>query len=139
LIAATTEPLLVINGDILTSVDFGAMLSFHEDNGADMTVAVKQHEVQVPYGVVESDGVRVTRIVEKPTLRQFVSAGIYLINPDVPRSIPQGRAFDMPELIGYLISQGRLVASFPVYEYWIDIGRKSDYERAQRYAENEGV
>ena len=59
--------------------------------------------------------------------------------PSAPEAIPAGRAFDMPELIGYLISQGRLVASFPVYEYWIDIGRKSDYERAQRYAENEGV
>ena len=128
----TTDPLLVINGDILTGVDFGAMLSFHQDNSADMTVAVTQHEVQVPHGVIESKGMRITQIVEKPIVRQFVSAGIYLINPEVPKSIPNDRAYDMPELINYLISKGRLVASFPIHEYWFDIGNKKDYERAQR-------
>ena len=132
LVESTTEPLLVINADILTGVDFGAMLSFHQEHGADMTVAVKEHQVDVPYGVVESDGVWITRIVEKPTIRQFVNAGIYVVNPDVPGSIPADRAYDMPELIDYLISEGRLVASFPVHEYWFDIGNKADYEQAQR-------
>ena len=138
LVESTTEPLLVINGDILTGLDFRAMLSFHQDHGADMTVAVKRHELEVPYGVVEIDGVRVTRIVEKPVVRQFVNAGIYVLNPDVPQSIPARRAYDMPELIDFLLSQGRFVASFPVHEYWLDIGSKADYEQAQRIVRGGG-
>jgi len=73
------EPLLVINGDILTKVDFRAMLGFHQEHQADMTVAVREHEFQIPYGVVETDGVKVTKIVEKPNIRRFINAGIYLI------------------------------------------------------------
>jgi dTDP-glucose pyrophosphorylase len=126
-----TEPLLVINGDILTQVDFRAMLSFHREHRAEITIGVRQYDLQVPYGVIESDGVAVTCLREKPMLSFFVNAGIYLLEPSIHKLIPQGQRFDMTDPIKLLLSQGRAVASFPIVEYWLDIGRHEDYARAQ--------
>jgi NDP-sugar pyrophosphorylase family protein len=123
-------PLLVVNGDILTSIDFRAMLEFHREHSADMTVAVQQHEVRIPYGVVTTNGVDAVRIVEKPTLRNFVNAGIYLIQPSVCKMIPRDRTFDMPDLITSLINARKRVICFPIREYWLDIGQIEQYERA---------
>lgn len=136
LLAESDEPLLVINGDILTHVDFAAMLDFHRAHGAAMTVAVRPSELHVPYGVVENEGVEIVRISEKPVIRYFVNAGIYLLSPDVCRLITPGQKTDMPEVIAMLIAQQRRVVSFPVHEYWLDIGRQDDYQRAQADAES---
>jgi len=130
LIDDTREPLLVLNGDIVTRVDFAAMLDFHRTHEADMTVAVRASDVDVPYGVVESDGVMVVRITEKPVLRYFVNAGIYLLNPDVRTFVPAGRRCDMTDVIAALIAAGRRVVSFPVHEYWRDIGEHEAYQQA---------
>lgn len=124
------RPILVVNGDILTTVDFRAMLNFHHEHGADMTVAVKQQETRIPYGVVDTAGVDVIGISEKPVLRHFVNAGIYLLSPEVCSLIPEGRRYDITDLITHLIAQRYRVISFPVREYWQDIGRLEDYERA---------
>ena len=107
------------------------MLDFHHEQQAEMTVAVRQHEFHIPYGVVETDGVKIIGISEKPIVRQFINAGIYLLNPQVCRTIPSGRTFDMPDLITRLIAEDRRVVSFPIYEYWLDIGQHADYEQAQ--------
>ena len=131
LLQESDDPLLVINGDILTKVDFRAMVDFHHEHEAEMTVAVRPHEVQIPYGVVETDGAIITGITEKPTIRNFINAGIYLLNPNVCRLVPAGEKYDMPDLIQRLINEGRRVASFPVHEYWLDIGQINDYEQAQ--------
>lgn len=131
LLESLDQPLLVINGDILTKVDFRSMLDFHEENSADMTVAVKEQELRVPYGVVETNGIQICGILEKPTIRHFINAGIYLLNPDVCRHIPLGQPYDMPDLIKGLLDDGRNVVSFPVHEYWLDIGQVEDYQRAQ--------
>jgi len=136
LLAESDEPLLVMNGDILTHVDFAAMLDFHRTHRADMTVAVRPSELHVPYGVVENDGVEVVRISEKPVMRYFVNAGIYLLNPDVCRLITPGQKTDMPDVIAMLIAQRRRVVSFPIHEYWLDIGRQDDYLRALADAES---
>lgn len=130
------ETLLVINGDILTEVDFRSMLTYHREHGADATVGVRQYELQVPYGVVDCDGSRVRKLQEKPMLNFLVNAGIYLLEPTVYRYIPKGHRFDMTDLIARLIDKGRHVVSFPIVEYWLDIGHKADYERAQQYARN---
>ena len=130
LIESPTDPLLVINGDILTRVDFRAMADFHREQQADMTVAVKEHEFHVPYGVVDTNGVRITGISEKPVVRHFINAGIYLLNPEVCRSIPKGRPYDMPQLIRQLVMDKRRVVSFLVREYWLDIGKAEDYKQA---------
>jgi dTDP-glucose pyrophosphorylase len=129
-VAVGDLPLLVVNGDILTSIDFRAMLEFHREHSADMTVAVQQYEVRIPYGVITTNGVDAVRIVEKPTLRNFVSAGIYLVQPSVCKMVPPGRTFDMPDLITSLISAQKRVICFPIHEYWLDIGHMEQYERA---------
>jgi dTDP-glucose pyrophosphorylase len=123
-------PLLVINGDILTSVDFRSMLEFHREHAAEMTVAVQQYEVRIPYGVISTDGIDAICITEKPSMRHFVSAGIYLIQPSVCGMVPADRSFDMPDLITELIKAGKRVICFPIREYWLDVGQKEQYDRA---------
>ena len=126
-----TDPLLVINGDILTGVDIRAMLQYHREHDAQLTVGVRQYDIEVPFGVVETDGVRVTRIAEKPVLRHFINAGIYFVNPAMCRLVPKNRYFDMPDLIEAVIASGHTVISFPVREYWLDVGQLEQYQKAE--------
>jgi dTDP-glucose pyrophosphorylase/CBS domain-containing protein len=126
-----TDPLLVINGDILTGVDIRAMLHFHREHNAQLTVGVRQYDIEVPFGVVETDGVNVTRIAEKPVLRHFINAGIYFVNPAMCRLVPENRYFDMPDLIEAVIASGSTVISFPVREYWLDVGQLEQYQKAE--------
>ncbi|MGB0670847.1 MAG: sugar phosphate nucleotidyltransferase, partial [Rhodospirillales bacterium] len=125
------QPLLVINGDILTQTDFRAMLNFHNDHDSDITVAVRTYEVSVPFGVIKAEGAKVTRLDEKPALSFFINAGIYLLEPAVVRRIEPGKRMDMTDLISRVIDEGGQVTSFPIHEYWIDIGVIEDYLRAQ--------
>lgn len=131
LIEESDEPLLVINGDILTRVDFRAMLAFHREQQAELTVAVRQYEFRVPYGVVDTNGVDVLGISEKPLIRQFINAGIYLLNPSVTRLIPPSQPFDIPDLIDRLLADKRSVVCFPIREYWLDIGKADQYDQAK--------
>lgn len=132
MLAPCEEPMLVMNGDILTRVDFRAMLAFHREHGADLTVGVRQYDMSVPYGVVRCDGASVRAIEEKPVVNFLVNAGIYLIEPAAHRRIPAGQRFDMTDLIAKLTAEGRSVAAFPIVEYWLDIGRHGDYSQAQQ-------
>lgn len=125
------EPLLVINGDVLTEVDFLALHAFHVENGADMTIGVRRYAVKVPYGVVDCDGVSVTGLREKPDLAFFVNAGIYLLEPKVFDYIPAKHHLNMTDLVLKLINFGRPVVSYPICEYWLDIGQHDDYHKAQ--------
>ena len=125
------EPLLVMNGDILTRVDFRALLHFHREHKADLTVCVRQYEFNVPYGVIDTDGVNVKGISEKPVVRQFINAGIYLLNPQVRKLIPNGQPYDIPDLIDRLIHEQRTVVCFPIREYWLDIGKVDQYDQAK--------
>ena len=139
LLGSSQETLLIIYGDIFTHVDFRAMLSYHREHGADLTVAVQQYEMQVPYGVVECQGANVERLTEKPQYKFLVNAGIYLLEPSVHRAIPSGEPCDMTEIIERLLQEGRPVAAFPIYEGWIDIGQQDDYRQAQEFARNRSV
>jgi dTDP-glucose pyrophosphorylase len=130
-IEKSDEPMLVLNGDILTRVDFRAMLAFHRENQAELTVGVRKYDFQVPYGVIQCDGAQVMRVDEKPTYDFFVNAGIYLLEPSAHRSIPAAQHFDMTDLIGKLTAEGRCVVAFPVVEYWMDVGQHNDYMQAQ--------
>lgn len=136
LMPAPQEPLLVINGDILTQVNFRAMLAYHQEQRAEMTVAVRQYSLQVPYGVIECEGGRVCGLREKPQLSFLVNAGIYLLEPSVYNYIPNGQPFNMTDLIQWLLDAGRLVVGFPVHEYWLDIGQHADYTQAQGDVKN---
>ena len=123
-------PVLVINGDVLTQVNFRSMLSYHADNHADMTVGVRRFELQVPYGVVDMTESEVTRLDEKPTYRFFINAGVYLIEPSVFSLIKSRERLDATDLIDRLLAAGKKVVGFPIHEYWLDIGRPDDYVRA---------
>ena len=128
------DPVIVMNGDIMTGIDFRAMHAFHIEHKAKMTVAVRRYEVKVPYGVVYSSGVRLRRIREKPSIGCFVNAGIYLLDPQVFDGIKTGAHLDMTDLIERLLRERESVVTFPLLEYWLDIGQKADYDRAQRDA-----
>lgn len=127
----TSQPLLIINADILTNVDFRAMFLFHREHAAYMTIAVKQIEIPVPYGVLEIDGGGVVSIAEKPVMRHFINAGIYLLNPEACAYIPHDRPYDMPDLVNHLIASNKHVVAFPIREYWLDIGEMDHYQQAQ--------
>ena len=125
------ERMLLINGDILTRMDIRSMLAYHEEQHSDLTVAVRGYQLQIPYGIVECEGPRVLRIQEKPSLKFFVNAGIYVLEPCVHDYISPGERLDMPDLIQRMVGNSRQVISFPVIEYWLDIGQPADYEQAQ--------
>ena len=122
---------LVINGDVLTQVNLREMLAYHNEYQADVTMAVHKHEVQVPFGVVESNGPFVRSLTEKPQFDYFINAGIYMLEPPMIALVPKGDRFDMTDLIQMALAQERPVAAFPVHEYWIDIGQHADYQQAQ--------
>jgi NDP-sugar pyrophosphorylase family protein len=131
--------MLVINGDVLTGAPFSAMLDFHRAYHADLTIGVRKYDVQVPFGVVESADVHVTQLQEKPSLSFFINAGTYLLEPAVCDHIPSGQRFDMTELIQKLIEAGKVVVSFPIMEYWLDMGRHEDYAKAQEDFRNGAI
>jgi dTDP-glucose pyrophosphorylase len=131
LVDESPGPVLVINGDILTGVNFGELVTFHRRHHADATVCVRKYDVQVPYGVVESDGPWLQTVREKPVVSLFVNAGIYLLEPGLRHYIPEGERFDMTDLINRLVADGRCVVSFPIMEYWLDVGQPADYAQAQ--------
>ena len=128
---ASAQPFLVMNGDILTGVDVRAMLDFHRDHRADLSVGVRQYDIEVPFGLVQTNGVKVTAITEKPVLRHFINAGVYIVNPPVCAFVPGDGRFDMPDLIDAVLKSGGNVVSFPIREYWLDIGRIEHYQRAK--------
>lgn len=125
------HPVLVMNGDVLTKVNFAALLDFHREEKGLATVCVKRHEIQVPYGVVELEGRRLHGFVEKPTQRFLVNAGLYVLEPAALKLLPRGRRCDMPELLTRVRSKKpRGVACFPIEEYWLDIGEPKEFQRA---------
>lgn len=125
------KPLLMMNGDVLTKVDIGQLLRYHEENGSDLTMCVREYDFTVPYGVVETSGRHVTAITEKPVHRFFVNAGIYVLSPQVVAQVGENTKVDMTDLAERLVREGRDVSVFPIHEYWLDIGRPDDFIRAQ--------
>ncbi|MFH2135434.1 MAG: nucleotidyltransferase family protein [Pseudomonadota bacterium] len=123
-------PVLVINGDLLTKVNFGQLLDFHINHQAVATMCVREYDFQVPYGVVTINKHRITGIDEKPVQRFFVNGGIYVLEPDALDLILPNTYFDMPSLFEMLIEQKKETVVFPIREYWLDIGHMADYDRA---------
>ncbi|MFN4297160.1 MAG: nucleotidyltransferase family protein [Brevundimonas sp.] len=124
-------PFLVMNGDVLTRLDFGQLLAFHGDHDAAATVCVREHRFETPYGVVETEGHRLVSIREKPTFRWFANAGIYVLGPEALKQVPTSGHYDMPTLLAALTERGDTVGAFPIHEYWIDIGRPPDFDLAR--------
>lgn len=123
--------ILVMNGDILTTFDFGSLSGFHKSSGADITVAAVEYNMSIPYGVIHNDGPRVTGISEKPAQRFLCNAGIYAVQPAILGLVPDDEPFNMTDLINTCLNAKREVAVFPVHEYWSDIGTPADLEKAR--------
>jgi dTDP-glucose pyrophosphorylase len=126
------EPFFVMNGDILTNVNFEHLHQYHLENNSIATMCVREYDFQVPYGVVNLLNNRITTIEEKPVHKFFVSAGIYMLSPETIYEIPENQFYDMPTLFEKLIEQKKVCVSFPLREYWLDIGRVEDYQKANR-------
>lgn len=125
------KPLIVMNGDILTRVDFSVLLNYHLSENAVATMAVREYVTQVPYGVIEMEDNQIVSMKEKPQETHLVNAGIYILNPEIVSEIPENMYLDMPKLFESLIIEGRKTVAFPIREYWLDIGKMDDFERAQ--------
>ncbi|MEC5382423.1 nucleotidyltransferase family protein [Aurantimonas sp. C2-6-R+9] len=124
-------PLLVMNGDILTTVDFGSLLHFHEEQGALVTVGAIEHRVEIPFGVLEAKGAYVSALQEKPSQRFLCNAGVYAVAPEALAYTCGTRLYNMTDLIRDCIADGRRIALFPFHEYWTDIGTPAELERAR--------
>jgi dTDP-glucose pyrophosphorylase len=124
-------PMVMMNGDLLTSMNLQSFLEFHESHDSIATMCVCEYEHQVPYGVITAQGTRVKSMVEKPVQRFFINAGIYLLSPELVRSVKPGTRIDMPTLLEQQIDSDKLVSMFPIHEYWLDIGRMDDFHKAQ--------
>lgn len=122
-------PFLVMNGDILTTLDYAELMRFHEDSAAALTIATHHQAVELSLGVVEGDGATVSGYVEKPTLRYEVSMGIYVYTPEALALVPRGR-FDFPDLVLALIAAGEKVVKYHYDGPWFDIGTPGEHERA---------
>lgn len=126
------SPFIVVNGDVLTTVDYRSLLKYHGESGCIATMGVSYHDVQVPYGVVQVSNHRINSLVEKPVYRYFVNAGIYVLSSGCLDYIPKSEYFDMTTLFERLLAEGHKLSSYPIHEYWQDVGRRDDYERANR-------
>ncbi|BCV48792.1 nucleotidyltransferase family protein [Shewanella algae] len=124
-------PLIMMNGDVLTKVDFRRLLDFHVSHDADATMCVREYDYQIPYGVINGEGNKITSMVEKPIQRFFVNAGIYVVSPRVIQSVPENYRIDMPTLLEQHMQERDKILMFPIHEYWLDIGRMDDFNRAQ--------
>lgn len=130
-------PIVVMNGDLLTKVDFAALVDYHKKAEAVATMAVREYSYQVPYGVINFDGEKIVSIEEKPEQSFFVNAGIYVLSPEAVARVNEEEFFDMPDLFNEIIDAGEKTTVYPIREYWLDIGRIDDFERAQ--TEYEGI
>lgn len=131
LVSGLNNSFLVVNGDLLTTLDFAAMVRFHRERGAAATVGVFQKSVKIDLGIVETDGQNcITGYIEKPTLDYEVSVGAYVMEPLVLSYVRPAERFDLPDLIKKLIAEGLSVIGYRFQGYWLDVGRMEDYEQA---------
>jgi NDP-sugar pyrophosphorylase family protein len=131
LIEGLDQTFLVMNGDVLTTLDFADLLAHHRQSGAMVTIAMYNRQVKIDLGVLQLDGGQViTGYIEKPTYEFQVSMGIYVFEPQALAYIPRGQYFDFPSLILRLLENGEKVVGYPFGGYWQDLGRPDDYEQA---------
>lgn len=123
-------PFIVTNGDVLTDIHYGELLDFHVRHEAVATMAVRLHEWQHPYGVVQTHGIDIVGFEEKPIARTYINAGVYALDPQALVCLPRSRT-DMPVLFERLQSQGGRTVAYPMHEPWLDVGRPADLKQAE--------
>lgn len=127
-----SNPILVINGDVLTKTNFLQLIEFHKQHRCVMTVAASQYMLNIPYGVLNISSHYLLGIEEKPEKRFLCNAGIYMLNTEALTLIPRDSEFDMTDLIKELIRKGLPVTTFPIHEYWVDIGHMDDLKKVRK-------
>ena len=125
------RPLLLMNGDLVTSADLGGLLDAHAAGGYRATIGIRRYLHTVPFGVVERDGARVVRLEEKPSVQREVNSGIYALDPSVVARVPAGRRVDTPDLIAELLAEGQPVGAFEIEDEWIDVGQREQLAAAR--------
>ena len=127
------RPIILMNGDILTTSDFDSLFTYHKSHGAQVTVAAINHKVNIPYGVIKVSGQFISELVEKPSENFLCNAGIYAISPEVLNLIPDSQYLNMTDFVDICLEKKIPVAVFPIHEYWSDIGTIDDLENARDY------
>ena len=127
-----SSPIIMMNGDLLTKINFEQLLKFHLEEKGDATICVRKYDFQVPYGVIKANGHRITSIEEKPLHKFFVNAGVYVLSPSILNVVDGVNYLDMPQLLEKTIESYGQVNMFPVHEYWLDIGQIEQFNQAQR-------
>ena len=128
--AVPEKPVIVMNGDILTNVNLGNLIDFHADHGDAATMCVREFVFEVPFGVLEIDGHNVVDLAEKPIRRDFVNAGIYVLNPGILATMKEPKHLEITDLLKRSMNGDGGVGAFLIQEYWLDIGRMDDFCRA---------
>ena len=132
--AKDSDSLLVMNGDLLTEIDMRRLIDFHEEGGNDITVVTREFQLKHPYGVIELTGDRITSVVEKPSVVDTINAGIYVFRWSALELVPDGRSFEMPELLNTALDSGRAVRAYSFAGPWLAIDRMEQLEEAARIA-----
>ncbi len=126
------KPFVVINGDILTKFNIRQLIDFHHKNLSDLTICAREYEVKVPFGVIETEGIELKQIIEKPSYKHYINAGVYTFSHELLKIIPENKPIDMPVLIEKLQSLNKKIIICPIHEYWIDIGRHETLDKAHQ-------
>ena len=124
------ESLILINGDVLSKINFQDVLKYHEVNSADVTICAREQILNSPFGVIEVEGIEFTSMTEKPSYKQLVNAGVYVLNSQIIKNIKPNQYLDMPDLINYSKQNGRKIIVYPIHEYWLDVGKPESLEKA---------
>lgn len=124
-------PLIMMNGDVLTKLNYAHLLQHHINNNFDATVCVREDEHRVPFGVIETENQIITNVVEKPTFRYKINTGIYILNPEIVKSVQSEQRIDLPTLLENHRKSGKRIGTYTSYDYWLDIGQMKDYQKAQ--------
>lgn len=125
------SPFLVTNGDVLTGLDYTKVINFHKSCDAAATMVVRQYGLKNPFGVVEMDGIDITSCSEKPIIMNFINAGIYVLSPEALNFLKKDSRCDMPELFSALREAGLRTVAYPIFEPWLDVGKKEDLKLAE--------
>jgi len=130
------EPFVVTNGDVLTDIDYGDLIDFHIKNNGYATMAVRQHELQNPFGVVKTNGLEIIEIEEKPISISYINAGVYVFEPSIVNYFVKDERCDMPDLFKKMTSKNLKTLAYPIHEQWMDIGKPIDLDEANKAYED---
>lgn len=132
LVPGLSESFLVMNGDVLTTLNYARLVQFHKQHGGQLTIALNRRRVKLDLGVVEiNDQFEVQSFQERPTLKHLVSMGVYVYEPEVLRYITPGKYLDFPEVVWQMLRDGKKIVGYPSDDYWLDLGSHIDYKKAQ--------